>query len=386
MKFRILFYEYDSYTFCGGQQSLSILLKALDREKYDIRILCPFQGPFVEKLESIGIGVKIFKLNGDLGNWRKRISEYSIIGKVNLLVACFITTFRLWFYLKREKIHLVHCNNIRPLIYGGWAAKIARIPLIWHLRGDTKLGILGRLGYVLSDIVILVSRNLSLLFHNKYKLVTIYNAIDPNLFKRHHHLKIRGEFGIPPCKTVIVFIGNVIYEKGHTFFLEAISLLRDMGFNKFICLIVGDCYDIRFKEKLLHIIQEHQINDYVIFTGWRNDIPEILAASDLLVLPSLNEGLPRTILEGMASGKPVVATNIAGIPELVIDGETGILVPPRDSKALAQAIKAILSDKGKATKMGENGRKRIEQHFTIDKMASDFENVLDTCLQKGYKG
>ena len=112
-----------------------------------------------------------------------------------------------------------------------------------------------------------------------------------------------------------------------------------------------------------------------LITGWRNDIPEILAASDLLVLPSLNEGLPRTILEGMASGKPVVATNIAGIPELVIDGETGILVPPRDSKALAQAIKVILSDKDKATQMGENGRN--EQYFTIDKMVSDFEDVLE---------
>jgi glycosyltransferase involved in cell wall biosynthesis len=116
--------------------------------------------------------------------------------------------------------------------------------------------------------------------------------------------------------------------------------------------------------------------------GERDDIPEILRGLDLFILPSLREGISNTILEAMASGLPVVATNVGGNPELVVEGETGMLVHPSDPVAMANAIRTYLDQPELLKAHGQAGRKRVEQHFSMEKMVNGYLAVYDSVLKR----
>jgi sugar transferase (PEP-CTERM/EpsH1 system associated) len=124
----------------------------------------------------------------------------------------------------------------------------------------------------------------------------------------------------------------------------------------------------------------------VWFAGERNDVPELVSGLDLFVLPSLREGISNTILEAMASGLPVIATNVGGNPELVVDGETGMLVPPSDPVAMADAVHSYLKDPAKLERHGQAGRKRAVEHFSIEKMVEGYLRVYDEVLAERGRG
>ena len=119
----------------------------------------------------------------------------------------------------------------------------------------------------------------------------------------------------------------------------------------------------------------------VHFLGLRQDIPRILALLDVFVLPSLSEGLSMAILEAMIAGKPLVATHVGGNPELVLDGETGFLVPPRDAKALAASVATLLTNKQRAVQFAEKGKRRAEGQFSLGTMVRAYQILYDECLQ-----
>jgi glycosyltransferase involved in cell wall biosynthesis len=127
-----------------------------------------------------------------------------------------------------------------------------------------------------------------------------------------------------------------------------------------------------------------QLSEDVIFTGIRQDVPNILGLLDVFVLPSLWEGLPIALLEAMAAGLPVVATAVGGTPEVVVEGETGFLVPPRDPEALAEAILRLLREPDLRRRMGEAGRKRVAEHFSVEQMVQKTEALYEHLLaEKG---
>ena len=139
------------------------------------------------------------------------------------------------------------------------------------------------------------------------------------------------------------------------------------------------------ERKLKKLCVDLKIEKNVIFSGERSDIPEILFSIDIFVLPSLREGLPLTILEAMACGKPVIATNVGGIPEIVIDGVSGILVPPKDPEALYRAMDQLLNDRVKLTKMGHHGERVCEERFSSNAMIEKIENLYDSLLREKVK-
>ena len=134
------------------------------------------------------------------------------------------------------------------------------------------------------------------------------------------------------------------------------------------------------REGLEQQAHELGIDQRVRFLGYRVDIPELLASSDLCVLSSLSEGLPLSVLEAMAAGKPVVATSIDGTDEAVVHGETGLLVPPADSHALAAAIRTVLEDDELAHRLGTSGRARVDAEFRVEKMVSRVAEIYDELL------
>ena len=142
-------------------------------------------------------------------------------------------------------------------------------------------------------------------------------------------------------------------------------------------MVVGDG---PLKERLIKQAEDLRINRHVYFIGFREDIPQILAIIDILVVPSLFEGLPLTILEAMHAGKPIIATRVGGIPEAIMDRETGILISPRDRHALTKGILELLKDPKKRKEMGEKGKQRAMQHFDVERMVKEYSNIYDECI------
>src|SRR5437016_7033103 len=177
---------------------------------------------------------------------------------------------------------------------------------------------------------------------------------------------IRRQLGIDPSAPLIVVVCRLNEGKGLEYFLEATVIVRKQ-FPAARFLIVGDSIvDATYRPALERKARSFNVEDCVIFTGHRSDVPKLLEEVNLSVLPSLSEGLSNSLLEAMAAGLPVVATNVGGNPEIVQDGITGILVPPRDPAAMADAIIRVLEAPEMAKRFGLAGRERVMNHFSLE--------------------
>ena len=205
------------------------------------------------------------------------------------------------------------------------------------------------------------------------------NAIDVRMLPRPYEkaalLQEACEASEPAW--LIGSVGRLSPEKGHRVLLDAFGRVRaQMGNVKL--LLVGDGPEAHFLQGAVSALSLHKS---VVFTGLRADAQQIIGALDLLVLPSLTEGLPVVILEAFAYETPVVATAVGGVPELVKDGETGWLVPPRDPHALAQAILDALSNPEEARRRAENAYKHLLQRFTVERQVDKWEQALQAAVE-----
>jgi glycosyltransferase involved in cell wall biosynthesis len=211
------------------------------------------------------------------------------------------------------------------------------------------------------------------------KHVVIHNGVDPSsfdvVFERDDYLR---EFKLEDRTLIVGTIGRFAPQKAQEVFLEAIRTVltkrKDIG-----VLMVGDGPR---REELVALRSSLGLEKDVVFTGVRSDIPQLLHCFDIFVLSSDWEGFPMTILEAMACGKPVVVTDVGGSREAVAHGESGLVVPPRDAKGLAEAILTLLDDSTMRRKMGRIARERLLAHFTADVMARETERVYEQLLNK----
>jgi glycosyltransferase involved in cell wall biosynthesis len=210
------------------------------------------------------------------------------------------------------------------------------------------------------------------------KIKLIYNGLDPNNFKNDTSLRIktRRELGIPPDINLIITVANLIPYKGHFELIKAAALVVGRHSNT-IFMLVGQDRGIR--TNLEKLIKKLGLVDHVIFLDQRYDIPQLLAASDISVLPSHQEGFSNVILESMATALPVVATRVGGNPEAIIDGMTGWLVPPHNPKKLAIKIVDLLNDPQKAKRWGQLGKIRIKENFLVEMMVEGHLKLYNSC-------
>ncbi len=199
--------------------------------------------------------------------------------------------------------------------------------------------------------------------------IRVWNGIRPERVAfSGEAIEIREPLGASGSAPVVCNIANIGHRKGHDVLVGAMSMVRER-LPQAQCWIAGSMeHEPRTVEALRGAIEQHQLQKNVSLLGRRRDVPDLLHASDLFVLSSRQEGFPITILEAMAAGKPVIATDVGGCAEAVVDGETGLIVPPEDPEALAEAILSLLQDPGRAEAMGEAGRDRIQREFTVDRM------------------
>jgi glycosyltransferase involved in cell wall biosynthesis len=205
------------------------------------------------------------------------------------------------------------------------------------------------------------------------KFILIRNGIDIDKFGKATGR--RSEFGIGEDVVVIAVIARLEPVKGVIYFIRAMKNIASR-FSNIVGLIVGDG---TLYNQLLQEVAILGLEGYVKFLGWREDIPEILSITDIVVVPSLMEGFGIVVLEAYASGKPVVATNVGGLHEIVEDGVTGFLVPPEDSVAIADAVCRLIADKDLREGMGRRGKIKAKQ-FSLENMYKELEGVYEECL------
>ncbi len=170
-------------------------------------------------------------------------------------------------------------------------------------------------------------------------------------------------------------------QKDHATLLEAARLLKNEG-RPFQLLLVGDDPFGGNRERMVSLCRALNLTDRVTFTGIRKDVPAILSVSALFVMPSLWEGLGLVCLEAMASALPIVANRVSAIPEIVVHGETGLLVPPGDPELLKSALLSLIDDPARARRLGRAGKVRLEARFTLAKMVDETESVYRSCLER----
>ena len=209
------------------------------------------------------------------------------------------------------------------------------------------------------------------------RIVVIPNGVDLERFSAPPDRDgIRRELGLAAATPLVVVVSRLARLKGLEQLIEAAALLRaphpDARF-----LIVGETApaETAYLDELKQVAARHRVADAVIFTGLRSDVPALLSAADVAVMPSLNEALSNVLLESMAAGAPTVATRVGGTPEAVVDGETGLLVPPGDPRALAAAIATLLGDRALAARLGHAARLLIRERFSVDRMVAATEQI-----------
>jgi len=292
--------------------------------------------------------------------------------------------------VKNRDVHLIVTNGIKCHFIGAILSCVTKTKLVWHVRDFIETGwlkwMVWSLGRFFPDKIIINSDAVGSIFLENGKTETIYNGIDLSHFDpKIDGAKIRSEFKIGKDTKLIGAIGHFAPLKGYEELVSALAELVRGGFDVKLA-VVGDAiypHSKSYKQKLLSLVDSNGLKDRVIFAGLREDIPELLASFDIFVLPSRSEGFGRANLEAMAMGKSVISTNVGGIPEVVLDGVTGILVPPGNSKALSHAIMRLLDDSHLRESMGREGRRRVEKHFTLQAHVQSIEEIYGEILLKG---
>ncbi len=296
--------------------------------------------------------------------------------------------------IKKEKIDILHLHNISAIIYGTLAALLSTRPKIIRTEHNVvratnsfKKNVLTFMRYLLgtfhqkiiavSDEVKRSRMGVDPFFKKKY--ITIYNGIETTPYEKPVDIdQYRKEFGFDKNNIVFGKIASMYPQKAHEVLFDAVKLvLSEIPEARF--LLVGDGPR---KSELEAIVSEMGLENEIIFTGIRRDIPRLLGFIDVFVLSSDWEGFPITILEAMASGTPVVVTDVGGNREAVIDGETGYLIENGSPEKLFEALVSIGKDASKRALFGENGKKRLYQHFTAEAMVRKTEKIYSQLLNQ----
>ena len=349
----------------GGQERRTIReLTSLSRERFRPLLACRPESKIGEKALAQGIQVESLRMRGNFDP---------------------IAVARLMGLYRRHSVNIVHTHSSADSWIASTAAKLSsRRPLVFRTR-HLSCSFNNRMIYnFMADQVITVGESTrQYMIHGKgvdeHRVLTIPTGVDLTVFNPDRiRDDLRQELGISPEVPVFGTVAVFRKLKGHRYLLEAAKeILHFCPGAKLLLVGVGPQ-----EKNLLRIIEEEGIGPSVILPGFRDDVPQVLNTLDVFVFPSLEEALGTAVLEAMAMRKPVVATRVGGIPEVVREGETGYLVEPGDPGAIAEKVIPLLQDKGLCRKMGIQGRRRVEADYDNRLMVQRIEQLYQRLLEK----
>jgi glycosyltransferase involved in cell wall biosynthesis len=374
----------------GASKSLLDLIRHLNKSRYQPIIALPHGNEIKNEFEESGAKVISIRQIGLRKGFRN----------ILLFVLYFIpTVFSLYKLIKRENIQLVHINSC-TYMHGAIAAWMRNVPCVYHIREfhgfypEYVLKIFLTFVALFSHKIIVVADIIGRLFSSypdkvRKKVITIYNGVDtaiihPDLI---HGEGIRREFSIDEKTYLITHISEISFRKGQMITVRAFSEIKKNLPNSKLLLVGGwknqqNKKDYNYFNELKTQIKILQLEKQIILAGHRNDIPQIMAASDIIVHPSMAEAFSRINIEAMAMKKPIVTSWVGGSPEAVVDGITGFLVSPMDPGSVVEAVLKLLDQRKRLHEMGEAARERAVKMFDIEINVKKTEAVYESLLSK----
>jgi len=365
---RTVVYFTDSRNFGGSEQILLTMMTALDRQSWDPILVSHAETglePLVEKARELNIPI-----------WTvPRIEGYRAI----------FHALQFAQRLRRNRPDIFHANMIWPLSCAGglFAAFLARVPVVVATE-HLPMALAGRRWTLLErfvssavDCYLAVSHHIFYRLRERLRLPEgkvklVRNGIPLDVYSHPSDKGFRATLNTSCDRPIVLTVARLDPQKGHRYLIEAAVNVPGALF-----LLAGDGPE---RSALEAKSVELGLSDRVVFLGHRHDVPDFLAMCDLFVLPSLYEGLPLSVLEAMAAGKPVVATDIEGTSEAVVHQETGLLVPPANPLALAEAIRALLSDSLLSRQMGQAGKNKARRDFSAEVMMRQIADIYEELL------
>ncbi len=286
--------------------------------------------------------------------------------------------------LARRGVQAVHSHEFTMCVYGAAAAKRLGVPHITTMHGSQTMTralrrrAALRWAYRRSRAVVAVSEATRVQLRQDLglradALTLVRNGVP---VVRGDRARARAEFGLRDHDVMVLAVGNLDPRKGHRVLLTALQQLTAAGIDTPWHLVIAGGRGGPEREPLLAFAAEHGLADRVHVLGQREDVPDLQAGADVFAMPSLWEGLPLALLEGMIAGNACIASRTSGIPEAITDGEHGVLVPPGEVEPLAQALVPLLTDAGLRERLGAAAHRRAMQEFTIEAMTDRYEALL----------
>lgn len=345
----------------GAEQLMITLLSCFDTERYEMRV-CALQDRgsniITHRLEQLGIPVDFVYI--------KHLRDP-------------LNIFRILAYLQKHKPNVVHTQLEFSDTLGNIAAKLLGIPSVSTVHTIETQAIRTRAfwrqqirffalrSFCTRVIAVSDKTRTHHIQHGKFspnKIITMYNGIDLEKFQVVNSLntkKTRQALNLPDKGTIICTVAVLREQKGIQFMIDALPIILEQ-FPDVNYLVVGDGqYGIRLKS----LAVSRGVEERVVFAGHRTDIPEILMLSDVFVLPTLGDALPTVLIEAMAAKKPIIASDVGGVPEIITDEVTGLLIPPANPSNLATACLEILKNENLAKKLTQNAYKSVQQKFNV---------------------
>jgi glycosyltransferase involved in cell wall biosynthesis len=350
----------------GAEAVMAAVAAGLDPARYR-SVVCLFrEGWLRERCERLGLETHVLRMHGmlDLG-WLRRFTAL----------------------LRDRRVALIHAHEFGANTWGTMAGRLAGRPIVATVHGRSYFADSPRrrLAYrVVSQAatMVAVSEDVRRFVVEstgvaRRRVRVVHNGISaPAAVSSEARARVRTELGILDGEQIVTVVGSLYPVKGHRYLLEATpQILTLCPATVFLFAGRGDCEaELRAQAKSLGIEAR------VRFLGLRQDVPALLAIGDVFVQPSLSEGFSIAILEAMAAARPVVTTRVGGNPELVVDGETGLLVQPANASALAAAVTRVLADGAEARRFGDNGLDRVTTRFSTGAMVRAYEAIYDEAL------
>jgi len=348
--------------FYGGAQQVAYLLEGLRRRNVDNVLVCPPDSEI--DIQARKLGTKVYNV--------------ASAGDLDLGFTWWLTRVMRW-----EHPDVVHCHSRRGADFlGGFAAAMAGLPAAVSRRVDhPEPEWIARLRYRPYARVIAISENVAAVLRengvDEERLTVIRSAVDFDRFQGPpERRELLEEFGLTEANFIIASIGQLIPRKGHRYLLEALAnLKRKMPRARLIVFGQGN-----LETELQEQAAKLDLKDVVQFAGFRDDLDRYMGAFDLVVHPALREGLGVSMLKAAAAGVAVVAFDVAGSREAVVNGRTGILVEPKDTGALEQAILTLAGNAMLRRACGDAARKRMREEFSIDTMVDKHIELYESLL------
>jgi glycosyltransferase involved in cell wall biosynthesis len=351
-----------------------MLAAGLPRDRFAVEVgVLTRTGPLQEVLDQAQIPVKLFAKS-----WKLDLPAL----------------LRLSRYVREQKFDVVNTWIFAANVYGRIAARLARVPVVvtsemavdlWKGRSSLRLDrcLAGWTDCVVgnSDAVVGFYRDAGI---PASKLVRIYSGIGPEMAPPDARARLRATLGIESDRVVVLYAGRLAEQKRVSDLLDAIDILQHVE-PSVLTLIAGDGPQRKMLEsraKAFTLVESGRVR----FLGARDDVPELIAACDIVALPSRYEGLPNIVMEAMRAEKPVVATNAPGTSELVEDAVTGILVPIGVPRALCKALRDLARDAAMRESLGTAGRVRVDQHFGLGPMIDAYAELYESLARRKRGG